>query len=235
MNLVLRLTSMILLASSSIFAKNASELTILNLENNSYQESDILKIKTQIKEQDPDIICIFNNLIQVIEDGCENTFCNDFPFVFKNTNNTCVILSKYELSYIQCHDFGPNNTVIEMASNNIPEIIINAHLPNYSQNQLNTLKSYFIATNPYLNFHMIGDLAENTYLAQNLGYLIMPCTKKGLDLSVEGHKNGDKEVKVDAHVSSDDGSKKLELEAKYSQNNKGESDASAKASLKIEY
>lgn len=235
MNLLLKSMSVLLLLTMSISAKPASELSILNLDHLPSETTDILALKEQIRQQDPDIICIFKNVIDFIKNSYEGHFDKDFPFVLQPENNKCVILSKYELSHFKLHDLGPDNTLLELASHEIPSLILNAHLPYYSQEQLDTLKSYLLATTPYVSLHMTGDLADNKYLAKNYEYLILPCVKRELEVSVEGNKKKEAEVKLDARFSSDDRSKNLELEAKYSQDQKGESNASAKATFKIEY
>lgn len=235
MNIFLKSITILLFASSSLIGKTASELNILNFEYDFFQDADLLKIHEQIQHENPDMICIFNTKIKDRKFLDQLNLTYDFPFIYNDQAKACIILSRYELSHITLHDFGPRHTVVEIGSNDIAELIINAHLPTYSQDRLNTLKSYFLANNPYLRFHMAGDLAENNYLGNNYEYLILPCSKREFEFSAEGHKNGQAEVKVDARVSSDDGSKKLEVEAKYSKDSNGDSDASAKASFTIEY
>jgi hypothetical protein len=235
MNLLLKALGAVCLATSSLSAQSLPELKILNLENIIHQADDIAVINEHIKQQDPDIVCIFKNLFHLIQNTYEAHFNADFPFAYNDEQNTCIILSKYELSHVKVNSFNPNNTMIEMASSNLPSMILNAHLPDFSTDQIETLKSYLTATSPYMSLYLTGDLADNKYLQKQHEYLVLPCSKKELEFSVEGNKKGEAEVKVDARISSDDKCKNLEVEAKYSQDRKGESNASAKASFKIEF
>lgn len=203
MNLLLKSMSVLLLSTMSISAKSASELNILNLDHLPSETTDILALKEQIKQQDPDIICIFKNVIDFIKNSYEGHFDKDFPFVLQTENNKCVILSKYELSHFKLHDLGPDNTILELASHEIPSLILNAHLPYYSQEQLDTLKSYLLATTPYVSLHMTGDLADNKYLAKNYEYLILPCGKGKVSSSVEKTPEGEKKTEVKVSYKSD--------------------------------
>lgn len=203
MNLLLKSMSVLLLSTITLSAKSSCELNILNLDHLPCEASDILALKEQITQQDPSIICIFKNVIDFIKNSCEIDFGKDFPFVLQSEDNQCVILSKYELSHFKLHDLGPDNTILEFASHEIPNLILNAHLPHYSQQQLDTLKSYLIATTHYVNLYMTGDLADNKYLTKNYEYLILPCGKGKVSSSVEKTPEGEKKTEVKVSYKSD--------------------------------
>lgn len=233
----LRLVSIIFLflTTALISAKDISEPKILNLANIPNEISNLTQIKLEIEKQDPDIICIFNNEFLFSNDVYHEIFGAQFCHIFQDLDHLFVILSKYELSDVKFHDLGTHNTLVEIASEKIPHIIVNGHLPSYSNHEIDTLKSYLIATNPYLKFLISGDLAQNNMFEQNDQYLILPCKKREFEISVSGNTKGETEVKVDASLSSDDNSKTVHVEGKFSQNEKGETNAEAKATLKFEY
>jgi hypothetical protein len=123
------------------------------------------------------------------------------------------------LDHFQIYKIDEQNFVVETASDNLAETLYWGHLPHLSLCEIETLKSYLSALNPYLLKKMKGDLAlESSLNAQ----LIEFCNKKDYGIQGKADSDGNKSVKADYKIKSDDDKFSFKAEVSAQENNKGE-------------
>lgn len=176
MNLFILLFSSCLIAGN-LHSKLAADIQILNYELSDPACDDMQELKEQVLLIKPDIICLFGDSDQIELSIDFEQLKNDFPYYYQNLCDPCTILSQLSLDQVRFHDIGTQSIFIEIASSELDAVIINAHLPEYSHKQLETVKNYIISQSKASFIYMTGDLEGSRFTFKNNEYLIIPKEK----------------------------------------------------------
>ena len=179
--------------------------------------------------EQPHVIYVFGPSSPLFEELYLSDLQSSYPYIHKE-NSDVVVLSQVPLDHIHIENFGAQNYVIETAFDSHPYCFYNGHLPSLSSSQAETLQSYLIATTPYLKMQMQGDLS---LLVKNIPeYTLELCVKGSYGGEATADSKGNKEVKADATVQSDDGKKSGSIEVKGKQDSEGNKEASVTVSAR---
>lgn len=154
-----------------------------------------------------------------------------FRFTDVNHSNL-VFLSPHNFCHFQVFHLDPKNFIIEAASEEIRNLLYIGYLPSLNTDQINYFKDALITTSPYLRKHITGDFINFDPFKNSRFEL---CVKREIEVSVEGDSKGNKSTKGELTFTSDDHKNKASFEFEYKENDKGEKEGRAKASLKTEF
>lgn len=141
------------------------------------------------------------------------------------------VLSKIPVDYLELHELGSDSFLIELAADNLPYVIMSGILPNDSFEQIDTLRSFITANNPYSKVIMYGDLSDSAkYLSP-----WQTCVKNSVELSAEADNKGHKQAFCEYAIKSDDNRNKASTSIEYKENEKGEKEIKAKIKYKKEF
>lgn len=161
----------------------------------------------------------------------DQSFLKQFPHIYCDPELEDVkILSTIPLDHIKIHKMNEANFICEIALEQYPEMTYVGHLPALDLLQLDTLKSYLIASNPYLKTVFWGDLNEK---AVNLPTLWELCVKGDAGAAAEADTKGNKTAKGDFTIRSDDEKYKAKAQIEYTENEKGEKVGKAKVEVRV--
>lgn len=140
-------------------------------------------------------------------------------------------LTKKPFDYFEVYAIDQDNFIIEAASNHRKELFYIGHLPSLTLDQMNYLKSGIETSCPYVSKIISGDFHYKYLDFSNFDL----CVKREVELSAESDSKGNKSAKGELTIKSDDSKNKASIEYEYKQNDRGEKESRAKASIKTEF
>lgn len=194
------------------------EFKSLSLENISSEDFEYSFGKLSL--ENPTFLYMSTTDLHKFEDFYQNKLLELFPYTYvDNSKKDLAILSKIKLDHLEIYKIDEDNYIIETASDALSQTTFWGHLPHLNYNQIETLKSYLIATNPYLLKRMAGDLTlENRFDITTLEL----CNKQDYGVQGKADTGGNKSIKADYQIKSDDDRFSFKTEVSAKENSKGE-------------
>jgi hypothetical protein len=213
------------------YANSLKEPSSLLLESIDFDDTGM--VLKEISEKEPSLICVISQDGEALQKFYQTHLEPFYTKVYTwHSLNNLWIFSRCELDHFSVQKFDEKNFILEIASQHQSHTTFWGHLPDLYPNQIETLKSYLIATNPYLLKTLSGDLSFTNPYEKSLLKL---CVKGGVEVSAESDTKGNKSVKGLGEIRSNDNKSLGLAEIEFKENEKGEKEARAKVTYKKEF
>lgn len=154
-----------------------------------------------------------------------------FAYVYESPDcEDKIIFSSRAFDFVHIDCFDHKNYAVQIACESFGNLIVFGHLPGLSLQKIDTLKSFYLANNPYVTFRFYGDFLINK--VQNSWDL---CAKGEIVLRGEADTQGNKSASSDLKIKSDDQKKSATGSIEIKENEKGEKQAKVKIEAKYEF
>jgi len=140
------------------------------------------------------------------------------------------LLSTHELSHYNISYINSENYFIELGHESFDKLYVLGYLPSLSFENIETLKSYYTATNPYVRSLFCGDFK----ITQPIPLWDL-CTKGEITVKAEADNKGNKAASGEVKIKSNDQTKSASGSVEVKENKKGEKEARVKVEAKYEF
>ena len=213
---------------STCYPDVVEQAIILDLNNTVDLDANWEPVYNHIQSTQPQMIVVSWAHFKGFKEVYETQLQTIYPFIYQDSKEQdLIILTQTPLDYLEVHTFNQDNYIIEAATSTGPSLIFHGHLPSLLPEQLETLKSYLVATHPYCNLNFLGELNLNTHFNDSPWDLC----KGNIELSLEKDSKGNTSTKFDLTAKTEDDKYYGKAEGKVEKNEKGETTASGKISV----
>jgi hypothetical protein len=228
------LTIFAILQLNALFSLNnhpSSDLNILHLDSVDMSEFNSDLLIESLNHYKFVFLTNFNKENLDLNESALATIKSKHPYLYQlSESENKILLSSCELSHIKIDYLNDANYCLELGHETFPHLFIYGYLPHLSNENIDTLKSFYTANNPYISSCFCGD-----FQTVNLLNMWDLCTKGEVVVKGEADNKGNKAASGEVRIKSDDQRKSAAGSVEVKENKKGEKETRVKVEAKFEF